>query len=588
MPLALIPTTNVDAISKSPKAARPQVKQAFEQINDLRTRLIFPASFGAVGDGVADDTAAIQEAIDYAAGFYNQVAYPPAGGVFNAPIVVFTPGSYRLTAGLKTYSGVTLMALALPAYTVNHTRLILDTVGGTTNLNTHILQLTRNFQGTVRVGSYTGTIDGLEFWIMNPGSTMAARGGAAFTASSTTGLGNQGTGCHIYCNEPCIDVRIVRTSHYTTPNAAIWFNQASTAAASDVEIDTCEFDTCTAGVRFTSGALMARMTGNQAYNTGYFIHAADSVGSLKISGGISQYQARIKVTSTVGMDQVHLGDHMSDGAGGLGNFFEGRNIRRLSIHGNVLGTSSGSTILAYDVDGGVITSNVINNAGYNASVSAPSTDAAAIRAMGCQGMVIAQNSILTGDTTGTYSGFGIATEPNGARASRCDVAGNFVSEKYNGAGYRSQSRRVNLTDTDTRSSPNRFGPGVNPDYWTLVTDTMVQYTVPSTYMASAGTFDVPLSLVSACRVWVMASQLSSADNMEFMVSVGKATFSGAYLIKNVDKNGVSGSGNGPHAVTTGNTVSFSIVTVSGAAYLRITFAYASDPMNFAVQMDGLK
>ena len=62
-------------------------------------------SYGAVGDGVADDTAAVQAAIDAA----NSTAGALAGG----GIVFFPLGSYLISASLRVYGGITLTGAGL-------------------------------------------------------------------------------------------------------------------------------------------------------------------------------------------------------------------------------------------------------------------------------------------------------------------------------------------------------------------------------------------------------------------------------------------------------------------------------------------
>lgn len=77
--------------------------------------------FGAVGDGVADDTAAIQAAIDYAASLYSVVSGYPRGG-----IQVFIPqGAYKCS-GLILKNGVSLRGEG------NYKTLILMTSNGGT------------------------------------------------------------------------------------------------------------------------------------------------------------------------------------------------------------------------------------------------------------------------------------------------------------------------------------------------------------------------------------------------------------------------------------------------------------------------
>src|SRR5690242_7246969 len=70
-------------------------------------QLISVKDFGAVGDGVADDSSAIQDALDYAASSFGS-GFPPSGRAYAPPIVLFPVGCYRLTKTLNVYNGLTL------------------------------------------------------------------------------------------------------------------------------------------------------------------------------------------------------------------------------------------------------------------------------------------------------------------------------------------------------------------------------------------------------------------------------------------------------------------------------------------------
>lgn len=73
-----------------------------------------PASFGAVGDGITDDTGAIQQALDAAA----------TGG----RVVVLRPGSYRITDTLRVPQGVCLSG-AMPRWEDSSTRIVVEQPG---------------------------------------------------------------------------------------------------------------------------------------------------------------------------------------------------------------------------------------------------------------------------------------------------------------------------------------------------------------------------------------------------------------------------------------------------------------------------
>jgi hypothetical protein len=218
--------------------------------------------FGAYGDGQHDDTAAIQAAID-AAGSILTNGQPPSiymnGGQsgYAAPVVMVPPGAYRLTNTLRLYTGMVLMGQNDIAYTVESTRLIMDTAtsipvatgnepGGVVNLNKPILKLQKTYtpSGTVLQPNNCTTIANLGFWIVNPLGTINQRGGIGWSVGPNQ-LGNGGTGSAIYCDESMIDSRIKRCNFYSMPNAAIWLDGTgqATKTVKNVEIEECEFET---------------------------------------------------------------------------------------------------------------------------------------------------------------------------------------------------------------------------------------------------------------------------------------------------------------------------------------------------------
>ncbi|MDB5540793.1 MAG: hypothetical protein JWQ89_2520, partial [Devosia sp.] len=527
-------------------------------------------------DGVNYDDTALQAGLEYTAGMFNQSAFPPAGAKFNKPTFVILPGAYRLRNTLKTYPGVTVMGMGSLAYTVESTRLIMDTLGGTVNLDTHILAPTRNFQGAVRTGAYTGTIENIGFWIVNPGATVAGRGGVSFGPSSNVGS------C-IYFAEPCIDVRIRGCNFYTTPNAAIWFNYGDASASFDAEISDCEFDTSARAVRTTRGTLNLRLYNNQWYGGGYHVLVEAGKGILKIDGGIMQLQSRILVTDSSDLDLIQVTNIRSDGAGALGNWLEIGKVRQVQVTGNTIGVCSGSAIIVTDADGGVIAGNTINDAGYNATVGDATTDAAAIRLNGCQDLVVGPNSILTRDSA-TYNGFGIITQ-NTTRATRVHFGPSVISSAYNGPLYRGQSRHFNVVPggADTWAGiiiSNGGGAKISISLETPV----ARYEDRTSQVMAAGNYDIPLAGLSGFDAVLTLAALSSALSMTLGVKVRRNYSDGSFVIDNVTKGTTFAAGLGPHALATGNTVTLSI----SGTNLRLTFAVSTDPMVLSSMMRGVK
>lgn len=534
--------------------------------------------FGAVGDGVTDDTVAIQAAMDYAGTMFNRVSFPPAGGYYESPIVMFPPGAYRITNTINVYVGLTVTGQSGIPYTVEHTRIIMDTQGGTVNQNKHIFNLTRVYQSVARSNSLTVTIQDLGFWTVNPGTTIPVRGGVGWGVDAN-GIGNSGTGCHIYCAENMIDTRIKRCNFYAVPNAAIYFNGGG---VSSCEIHECEFDTPIMAIRARNTPLGLKVHNNLFFSGSYQLHADNCTGEVHMVGNEFQYNGRLKVFNGSVLGLFNFVGNKHDGAGGNGTSLELSRAKRVQISGNSFGLDSASSIYVIDADGGVISENTIVDSGYNATTSSGSTDPGAIRLVGCQNVTVVGNSITTPDAA-SYSGFGIVSHTNGGRTSRNLIVGNFISEGYNGAAYRSQTRRLSVEASDSVSL-NRFGNGVTQEARVYDTTTGKLSNYALTYQASSGAVDLPLDNLSMAKATVQVCQLSSAGGLLFDVSIKRDNFSGAISIVNVNRDGSAGVGNGPHVVTTGNTVTFSI----SGSNLRITFAYTTDPMLWSASVTGAR
>ena len=526
--------------------------------------------FGAVGDGVADDTVAIQAAIDNAAAMFNQVSFPPAG-VYTSPILFFPPGSYRLTNTLNVYTGLTLSGQAGIPYTVEHTRLIMDTQGGTVNMTKNILNLTKIFQGVARSNSVTVTIEDLGFWITNPGTNIPARGG-------TGHVYNPSGGSHIYCSETCIDTRIRRCNFYSSPNAAIYFNGAPSVA---FNVDECEFDTPIIGIRLNNCPYAWPQVNNSRFFSGnYHLLSVDTGGRIQINGSDFQFNARISASGTRQLDVFTFTSNLHEGSGASDNALYVQNAKIANITGNYFGLSTESAVYLVDVDGGTIDGNTIYSPGYNSSNSSAATAPAGIRLIGCKQMAVTGNTITT--ESATYNGFGIISTTNGARISRCVFTGNKISSVFTGASHRTQARFLNVETTDSLVG-NQYD-GTIVEYRMLRTSAGVQYAVPLTYQATAGSVLIPLNDTSSSRAYVHIEQASTNTSNEFEIIISRTNFSGVYSIKGVNRDVSANVGLGPHVITTGNTVLFGIL----GSNLEITFAYTTDPMSYSAVVVGAR
>jgi len=542
-------------------------------VNSKLKDTISVKDFGAVGDGVTDDTVAIQAAIDNAANMFNQVAYPPAGGVYTSPILFFPPGAYRLTDTLNVYPGLTLSGQAGIPYTVEHTRLIMDTQGGTVNLTKNILNLTMVFQGVARSNSVTVTIEDLGFWITNPGSTIIARGGTGSIYNPTTG------GSHIYCAEQSIDTRIRRCNFYSSPNAAIYFNGVPN---SSINVDECEFDTPSVGIRLNNCPNAWPQVNNSRFFSGvYQFLSVDTGGKVQINGCDFQVNARISASGTRQLESFTFTANNHVGSGGSDNALYVQNAQLVNITGNYVGLSTDSAIYLVDVDGGTINGNTIYSPGYNTSNSSASTAPAGIRLIGCQQLAVSGNAISTA-TGATYNGFGIISTNNGGRTSRCAFTGNKISDVFTGAIHRSQSRILNVETTDSLVG-NQYD-GTTVEHRMLRTSAGVNYAIPLTYQGSPGSVLIPLIDTASSRAYVHVEQLSSNASFEFEVVITRTQFSSTYSIKGVNRDVTAGVGNGPHVLTPGNTVAFAI----SGSNLQVTFAYTTDPMLYSAVVIGAR
>lgn len=555
---------------------------------DKMREVVSVKDFGAVGDGKHDDTAAIQAAID-AAGSILKNGQPPSiyMGIYPPPVVFIPPGAYRLTDTLRLYAGMVLMGTNDLAYTVESTRLIMDTatsvaiatgneLGGVVNLNKPIIKLQRTYTptGTILNTNNCSTIANIGFWIVNPNGTINSRGGTGFS-----GMGVEGTGSAIYCEENVIDTRIKRCNFYSMPNAGIWFKGPSSGFSAGFNVDECEFDTPMCDIRVENVFLDMKLNSNLFFSGKYQLYVKDCTGDITAVGNEFQYEAHIEVTGTSNLNNFNFTGNKHDGPGANGIGLNIATANTITIVGNTFNLGVNGTINVVEARGGAITGNTIINAGYNSTPVSPATDGAGIRMIGCQGVAVSNNSIVT-PASATYNTFGIISL-DGTVVARNTFSNNHISSLYSGASYRSQSRRLNVSTTDTVVG-NNFG--VAPEYRAIDSPSGGLHHYKTILQASSGNVDIPLSGFAAGKAFVYVSQASAVASAVFEISFLYHANSGAFAIMDVSRNGVAGSGLGPHTILSGNTIAFSISVTN----LRLVFAYTTDPMYYAVQVAGLK
>ena len=559
--------------------------------------------FGAYGDGQHDDTVAIQAAID-AAGSILTNGQPPSiymnGGQsgYAAPVVMVPPGAYRLTNTLRLYTGMVLMGQNDIAYTVESTRLIMDTAtnvpvatgnepGGVVNLNKPILKLQKTYTptGTVLQPNNCTTVAHSGFWIVNPNATIAQRGGIGWSVNSSTGLGSSGTGSAIYCNEDIIDTRIKRCNFYSIPNAAIWVDgTASTPKiTANFQVHECEFDTPIVDIRAEHATLGLTVSDSLFFDGSYAVYAADVDGFFQSADCQYELKTRLKFFPAT-MDSFTFVGNYHEGGGSLGTALDINSTQNVTIVGNSFGLTAESSINILGAVGGTIANNTVIDSGYNAPLITPTTSAyAGIRLVGCQNVIVEGNSVITPDAA-TYNNFGIISL-DGTLPSKNVFSNNFVSGEYNGASYRNQPRRINVADGDVVSDNLTGNNDTRTPEWRIHDGWGGQISLYRQGLTStSGTSDFDLAKFAQAKLVFHFAALSTVDQVMLEVLVGRAHTTGAYVILNVLDDGVAGAGLGPHTVSAGNTVTFSI----SGTNLRTTYAITTDPILTSLQFSGAK
>jgi hypothetical protein len=260
--------------------------------------------------------------------------------------------------------------------------------------------------------------------------------------------------------------------------------------------------------------------------------------------------------------------------------------KTINITGNTFGLCTDSSINIIAAEGGVIANNTMVDNGFNSSIVTPTQNShGAIRLAGCQNVVVEGNSIVTpASGSGVFNNFGIFCV-DGTLPSKNVISNNFVSFAYNGAGFRGQPRRINVTDADIVNDNYTSEPTVVTPEWRIHDGFMGQISLYRQGQTDAsGTSPFDLSKMAQARLVYHFTALTTADQIMLEVLVGRIHSTGAYAILNVIDDGVAGAGLGPHTVSAGNTVTFSI---SGTD-LVVTFAITTDSILTSLQFSGAK
>lgn len=546
---------------------------------DRANDIINVKDHGAVGDGIADDTAAIQAALNKAwdSGFYQ---HPWSGQGGTPPVVYFPPGRYRITGTLTCGTGVSIRGAARNAHTTNHTRIIMDSSaysppsGTGDNRNKPILKFhrkTRNLAAIMNT-AVTSSIEWIEFWYVTPGGTIDS------PLSSGITPGDYPDGGALSFDVTPRDFRVVNCCFQHAPAAVRLRTPASGtggdgvafSGAANIYFENVEFDASCRHIWATDSSLDLVFKGCQFF--GSLSHYENCTGEITYMGGCD-------------FDEGH--GILADGASKLdaftligSRFKQGGSFTPVSIESSVTtvcindvffrGASGFSCVRIRNADGGSVSGNTIINSGFN---STPGSKVGAIRLEGCENVLVSKNTILT-PSAASYNEFGIISEDStgtGSRTGRYNfITNNIVNGSYNGATYRSQDRRINLNSGDYKYA-NINGSGAAA---LLDTETTSSTALKTTSRIDAlGTDIVPEgSLLGATQAWDTAAAIST-DGL-YIVQV-QAAPSGALANKNMAVlllNKRTAGGSRLTAIMIDNTGSATGATISvtGATSVTVT------------------
>lgn len=201
----------------------------------------------------------------------------------------------------------------------------------------------------------------------------------------------------------------------------------------DLYIEDCEFF---GGIHRYEGC-----TGNVRYQNGDMFGGA-YVDAMTVPNSFDRFYVKgVAMIPQINFPQIGV-----DFSGSSGTNLSVIDVSENTCDGPA--TIGGFTIIA--ANSGKISGNVLNDQGFNCPPgTGPSSFVSAIKAVGCQNLLISNNNITATDTSGTvYNGFGILLVDGGVPSTNNFVNGNAVSAPLNGSAFNNQGRFVNITSAD--------------------------------------------------------------------------------------------------------------------------------------------
>jgi hypothetical protein len=364
------------------------------------------AAYGAIGDGVANDTAAIQAAL---------TAVANAGG----GMVYLPPGTYRITAGLLTASKVTLVGAGQSSlikpdypsainfvirndYTIATSGVILrDFAIDRSGANMQHAVLLRNVDGIL--------IDGLRIF-----GTPATVGGGinigGFTAAPTVPS----------ASEACSNVRVANCYLSGTDNFGIQLGAVTNATVIGNILDDCYREAIGVEPGNTLTATNVAIVGNSVTTGSTKVGGSTPTGAIVVTESSGGTVRNVTVSgNTVRAGAVIAGD-ANPGItvkGGIGVVIQGNTCRNLNGPGLSVGDVTYSTTYA------TITGNVVKDCNQGGN-STP--DAAGIKVRGASKCLFSGNFV-------SGSAHNVALEETGGSGSN-SVVGNYFIDNVSQTG----------------------------------------------------------------------------------------------------------------------------------------------------------
>lgn len=447
----------------------PNARTAAEIIAGVvPTNLAYPPGnafrYGVDPTGVADSTVAIQNWINATWGMYQ---FLDAQGLWNggggaSPVMQLPPGKFKVSGTMFLPTGVTFRGTGHPANTTNHTRIIMNSTatsppnGAGDNRNKPMFKFRRGTLpsgGVLDNSACTSTIQELEFWFVtgsndfsNPlsgaGITFAAYplgGTFAFDVDSTDfrfiSCVFQNTPCCFWGKDVTLTPSIRGDGFIGNRGIGVFFEECEfDTAAAHVWMQNCNLDLFYKNCQFFGGRhRYDGCTGKVVYQTCRW-HGNAYVDAATVPNTLSEFALKgcdieINNANAFLLLSKSLTADISDNCA-------------------LIGASGASFMELTDADGGLISSNAINNSGFNAPAGTGIADfVAAIKMRGCRQMLVEANSIFL-TAAATYGGFGILSGSSARAPESNFFTGNSITAPYNGANFNNQDRYLNVGTLD--------------------------------------------------------------------------------------------------------------------------------------------